>query len=43
MNDNILLRRMTAADADGVYRTGSVAIPATDEERQHIMNPTAND
>ena len=43
MNDNILLRPMTAADADGVYRTSSEAIPATDEERQHVMNPTAND
>jgi ribosomal protein S18 acetylase RimI-like enzyme len=38
MNDNILLRRMTAADADGVYRTSSEALPATDEERQHVMN-----
>jgi GNAT superfamily N-acetyltransferase len=43
MNDNILLRRMTAADADGVYRTGSEAVPATDEERQHVMNRSAEE
>lgn len=29
---------MTAADADGVYRTSSQAIPATDEERRRVMN-----
>jgi ribosomal protein S18 acetylase RimI-like enzyme len=43
MNDNILLRRMTAADADGVYRTSSEALPATDEERQHVMNRSAEE
>src|SRR5215212_4143301 len=43
MNDNILLRRMTAADADGVYQTSSEALPATDEERQHVMNRGAEE
>src|ERR671911_765946 len=43
MNDNILVRPMTAADADGVYRTGSEAIPATDEERQQVMNRSAEE
>jgi ribosomal protein S18 acetylase RimI-like enzyme len=43
MNDNILLRRMKAADADGVYRTSSEALPATDEERQHVMNRSAEE
>ena len=43
MNDNILLRRMTASDADGVYQTSSEALPATDEERQHVMNRSAEE
>ena len=34
---------MTAADADGVYRTSSEAIPATDEERRQVMNRTAEE
>jgi ribosomal protein S18 acetylase RimI-like enzyme len=37
MKDGILLRKMTAADADGVYRTSSEAMPATAEERQRVM------
>ena len=41
MKDNILVRPMTAADADGVYRTSSQAIPATDEERQQVLNRSA--
>jgi ribosomal protein S18 acetylase RimI-like enzyme len=43
MNENILLRPMTAADADGVYRTSSESIPATDEERQQVMNRSAEE
>jgi ribosomal protein S18 acetylase RimI-like enzyme len=38
MKDNILVRPMTAADADGVYLTSSQAIPATDDERRQVMN-----
>lgn len=38
MKDSILLRPMTADDADGVYWTSSQAIPATDEERWQVMN-----
>lgn len=38
MKDGILLRPMTAVDADGVYRTSSEALPATAEERQQVMN-----
>jgi GNAT superfamily N-acetyltransferase len=38
MRDGILLRNMTAADADGVYRTSSVAMPATADELQQVMN-----
>ena len=43
MNENILLRPMKAADADGVYRTSSESIPATDEERQQVMNRSAEE
>ena len=43
MKDTILLRPMTAADADGVYQTSSVAIPATDEERRQVMNRSAEE
>jgi ribosomal protein S18 acetylase RimI-like enzyme len=43
MKDNILVRPMTVADADGVYRTSSEAIPATDEERQQVMNRSAEE
>ena len=43
MKDNILVRPMRAADADGVYRTSSEAIPATDEERQQVMNRSAEE
>lgn len=34
---------MTAADADGVYRTSSEAIPETDEERQQVRNRSAEE
>ena len=43
MNDSILLRPMTAADAHGVYSTSSEAIPSTDEERQQVMNRSAEE
>jgi GNAT superfamily N-acetyltransferase len=43
MKDSILVRPMTAADADGVYQTSSEAIPATDEERQQVMNRSAEE
>jgi GNAT superfamily N-acetyltransferase len=43
MKDGILVRPMTAADADGVYRTSSEAIPATDEERRQVMNRSAEE
>ena len=41
MKDGILLRSMTAADADGVYLTNSEAMPATAEERQQVMSRIA--
>jgi len=34
---------MTAADADGVYRVSSEAIPDTDEERQQVRNRSAEE
>jgi GNAT superfamily N-acetyltransferase len=43
MREDILVRPMTAADADGVYRTSSQAIPATDEERRQVMNRSAEE
>jgi ribosomal protein S18 acetylase RimI-like enzyme len=43
MKDHILVRPMTAADAEGVYRTSSEAIPASDEERWHVMNRSAEE
>jgi ribosomal protein S18 acetylase RimI-like enzyme len=43
MKDDILLRPMRAADADGVYRTSSRALPATEEERRQVMNRSAED
>jgi GNAT superfamily N-acetyltransferase len=43
MKNNIIVRPMTAADADGVYLTSSEAIPATDEERQRVMNRSAEE
>ncbi len=43
MRDRILVRKMTAADADGVYRTSSEAIPDTDEERQQVRNRSAEE
>ena len=43
MRDGILLRPMTAADADGVYRTSSEALSATAEERQRVMNRSAEE
>ncbi len=43
MRDHILVRKMTAADADGVYRTSSEAIPSTDEERQQVRKRSAEE
>jgi ribosomal protein S18 acetylase RimI-like enzyme len=43
MKDGILLRPMTAADADGVYLTNSEAMPATAEERQQVMSRSAEE
>ena len=43
MKDGILLRLMTAADADGAYRVSSEAIPDTDEERQQVRNRSAQE
>ena len=43
MKDDVLLRPMTVADADGVYRTSSQALPATDEERQRVMSRSAEE
>jgi hypothetical protein len=34
---------MATADADGVYRTSSEALPATPEERQQVMNRGAEE
>src|SRR5215218_3151933 len=43
MKDGIMLRPMTAADADSVYRTSSRALPANDEERRQVMNRSAEE
>ena len=43
MRDRILVRKMTSADSDGVYRTSSEAIPETDEERQKVRNRSAEE
>lgn len=43
MRDRILVRTMTAADADGAYRVSSEAIPDTDEERQQVRNRSAQE
>ena len=43
MNHSILVRPMKIADADGVYRTSSEAIPATAEEREQVMNRSAEE
>jgi GNAT superfamily N-acetyltransferase len=43
MNDGILLRPMTTADADGVYRTSSEAIPTTAEEHRQVMSRSAEE
>ena len=43
MKDGILVRHMTAADADGVYRTSSEALPATAEERQQVRSRSAQE
>ena len=43
MKDGIHFRPMTAADADGVYRTSSEALPATAEERQQVMSRSAEE
>src|SRR5215213_5805624 len=38
-----LIRQMTAADAEGVYRTSSRALAATEEERQQIRSRSAEE
>lgn len=38
MRDRIVVRQMNAADAEGVYRTSSEALPATAEERRQVRN-----
>ncbi len=43
MRDRIVVRQMKAADAEGVYRTSSEAIPATEEERQQVRNRSAQE
>lgn len=43
MRNRVLIRQMTAADAEGVYRTSSEALPATDEERQQVMGRSAEE
>ena len=43
MSANVLIRKMTAADAEGVYRTSSEAIPETSEERRQVMNRSAQE
>lgn len=43
MGDSVLIRQMTAADAEGVYRTSSESIPATEEERQQVMSRSAEE
>jgi ribosomal protein S18 acetylase RimI-like enzyme len=43
MRDGILLRPMTAADAHGVYRTSSEALPVTAEERRQVMSRSAEE
>ena len=43
MGDRVLIRQMTAADAEGVYRTSSEALPATDEERRQVMSRSAEE
>jgi len=43
MKDRILVRQMTAADAEGVYRTSSEALPATAEERHQVRNRSAEE
>jgi ribosomal protein S18 acetylase RimI-like enzyme len=43
MNEGIHFRPMMAADADGVYRTSSEALPATAEERQQVMSRSAEE
>jgi ribosomal protein S18 acetylase RimI-like enzyme len=43
MKNRILIRQMEPADAGGVYRTSSEAIPATDEERRQVRNRSAEE
>jgi ribosomal protein S18 acetylase RimI-like enzyme len=43
MMDHVFVRKMSAADADGVYRTSSEALPATAEERQQVMSRSAEE
>lgn len=43
MRDSILVRPMTPADADGVYRMSSVAIYVTAEEQELLRNRSAEE
>ena len=43
MRDHVFVRKMATADADGVYRASSEALPATPEERQQVMNRGAEE
>jgi ribosomal protein S18 acetylase RimI-like enzyme len=43
MRDHVFLRKMAIADADGVYRTSSEALPATPDERQQVMSRSAEE
>lgn len=43
MRDHIVVRQMKGADAEGVYRTSSEALPATEEERQQVRNRSAEE
>jgi hypothetical protein len=43
MRDRILIRKMTATDAEGVYRMSSAALPASAEEREHVRGRSAED
>jgi ribosomal protein S18 acetylase RimI-like enzyme len=43
MSDRIVVRQMNAADVEGVYRTNSEALPATEEERQQVKNRSARE
>ncbi len=37
------MRKMTATDAEGVYRMSSEALPASAEKREHVRGRSAED